>query len=164
MSAYITLMTPMLDRECLLKALSDLGFGPQKVEVHEIPTQLMGYQGDSRSEVANIIIRKKHIGLSSNDIGFLATPTGYKSIISDFDRNNYGNSWMQNLGERYKQHEKVKLEKLAEEERMRLDEERKQLIEVQRRSIHERATKLGYQVKEVRDGDAIRLTLVKRTY
>jgi hypothetical protein len=37
MSAYITLLTPMTDQECLMAALSDLGFDATKIAVHAIP-------------------------------------------------------------------------------------------------------------------------------
>lgn len=164
MSAYLTLLTPMVDRECLLKALSDLGFGAPKVEVHETATHLVGFQGDIRTQVANIIIRRIHVGSASNDVGFLATPTGYQSIVSEYDRPKYGNNWMQKLNERYNHHAKEKHERLAEEERKRIEEERKRLVEAQRAVIHERAAKLGYHVKEVKEGDSVRLTLIKRTY
>ena len=43
MSAYLTLRTPMTDRESLLAALADLGFDASKVEVQETPVNLVGY-------------------------------------------------------------------------------------------------------------------------
>ena len=164
MSAYLTLMTPMVDRECLPQALCDLGFGHQKIELHETPASLTGYRGDSRAQVANIIIRRQYVGSASNDVGFLATPTGYQSIISEFDLRNFGPGWTQELNIRYKHHEAVKHERLAEEERKRVEEERKRLVEAQRRAIHERAAKLGYQVKETKEGETLRMVLIKRTY
>lgn len=164
MSAYLTLMTPMTDRECLLAALSDLGFGQQKVEVHDVPVHLMGYQGDTRTQLANIVIRRQHVGSGSNDIGFLASATGYQSNVSQYDLLKYGNHWMQQLNTRYKIHEAAKHERLAEEERRRLEEERKRLIEAQRRTIHEKAAKMGYQIKESNEGGTLRIVLIKRTY
>ena len=51
-------------------------------------TNLYGYTGDRRAQVANIIIRKKHVGAASNDIGFIKTADGkYELIISEYDRN-----------------------------------------------------------------------------
>lgn len=45
-----------------------------------------------------------------------------------------------------------------------MEEERQRLVEAQRKTVHEKAKKLGYQVKESREGETIRLVLVKRTY
>lgn len=66
MSAYITLMTPMTDEECLLAALADVGFDRTKVEVHASPAHLVGYQGDRRAQTANLVIRRQHVGGSSS--------------------------------------------------------------------------------------------------
>lgn len=164
MSAYLTLMTPMVDRECLLNALSDLGFGKEKIEVHDTAVPLVGYQGDIRTQLANVIIRRQHVGPGSNDIGFLASATGYQSSVSQYDLLRFGTDWMQKLNSRYKIHETAKHKRLAEEERARLEEERRRLVEEQRRSIHDKAAKMGYQIKEAKEGDTLRIVLIKRTY
>ena len=164
MSAYITLMTPMVDQECLLAALADLGFDRGKVEVHETPVNLVGYQGDRRVQAANIVIRRQHVGSASNDVGFLHTATGYQAHVSGYDHPRYGSGWISQLKGRYDAHWTAKQQRLAEEERRRLEEERRRLVEAQRQSVYERAKKMGYRVKETRQGDTIRLELVKRTY
>jgi len=164
MSAYMTLLTPMIDRECLLGALSDLGFGLTKVEIHDSPVQLVGYEGRQRGYSANVVIRREHVGRASNDIGFLSTSTGYKAFISDFDQSAYGPVWLKRLNDHYQSRFKEKQEKLAAEERQRLEEQRIRLVEAQRQAVHERAKKLGYRVQESREGETLRLVLVKRTY
>jgi hypothetical protein len=164
MSAYLTLLTPMLDQECLLAALVDLGFDQTKVEVHAMPVPLVGYAGDRRAQTANIVIRREHVGSASNDVGFLATSTGYLAFVSGYDHPQFGPGWIAQLSERYKVHESAKQERLAAEERRRLEEEREKLVEAQRQAVHERAKKMGYSVKEKREGDKLRLVLVKRTY
>jgi hypothetical protein len=164
MSAYITLMTPMVDTECLLAALADVGFGQDRVEVHEQPAQLVGYEGLERKQQAELVIRKRHVGSASNDLGFLRTPTGYQLIVSDYDQRSYGTPWLQKVNGRYQEHARLKQERLAEAERQRLEEQRRQLVEAQRQSIHEKARKLGYRVQETREGDKLRLVLVKRVY
>jgi len=164
MSAYITLVTPMTDRQCLLAALADLGFGPQKVEVHEDVTELVGYAGDRRQSRAHVVIRRRFVGTSSNDIGFELTPTGYQAHVSDFDRSRYGADWLSELGGRYEVHHAAKLARLAEEERLRFEEECRKLVEAQRQAVREKARKMGYRVKETREGDTLRLVLVKRVY
>jgi hypothetical protein len=164
MSAYLTLLTPMTDQECLLAALGDLGFDRRMVEVHATPVQLVGYAGDRRVESANIVIRRQYVGHASNDVGFLATPTGYQALVSGYDHPRFGTGWITQLSERYRSHADAKRERLAVEERVRLEEERQKLVEAQRQAVHDRAKKLGYRVEEKRDGDTLRLVLVKRTY
>ena len=164
MSAYITLMTPMTDQECLLAALADVGFVHSKVEVHDSPVPLVGYEGASRAQTAHLVIRRQNVGSASNDLGFLATPTGFQSIVSDYDQQRYGASWLAQVSERYRAHSAAKMERLAVEERQRMEEERKRLVEAQRVAVHEKAKKLGYQIKESRQGETVRLVLIKRTY
>jgi Protein of unknown function (DUF1257) len=164
MSAYLTLLTPMTDQECLISALMDLGFDASMVEVHATPVQLVGYRGDRRMETANIVIRRRNIGASSNDIGFLATATGYQAIVSGYDHPRFGAQWIEHLSRCYEVHANTKLERAAAEERRRLEEERQRLVEAQRQAVRERAKKMGYSVEEKREGDTIRLVLVKRVY
>lgn len=164
MSAYITLMTPMTDEECLLAALADLGFHRSEVEVHATPVALVGYRGDQRTQTANIVIRRQHVGSASNDLGFLASTTGYQALVSDYDHPRFGRGWLAQLDACYQTHWNAKRERLAAEERHRVDVERQRVVEAQRTAIHERARKLGYQVKETREGETIRLALLKRAY
>lgn len=164
MSAYITLLTPMLDEECVLAALADIGFDRTRVEVHATPVALVGYANDARAQTANLVIRRKYVSAASNDIGFQLTPTGYRVLVSDYDRPRFGPDWLATLTELYQQHSIAKQERLDAEARRRLEEARKNLVEAQRTSVHEKAKKMGYQVKETREGDTIRLVLIKRSY
>jgi len=164
MSAYLTLLTPMTDQESLVAALVDLGFDLTHIEIHETPAQLVGYQGDRRVQTANIVIRRQHVGTASNDLGFLATSTGYQVFVSGYDHPRLGAGWITQLSERYQVHHDAKMERLAAAERRRLEEERKRLVEAQRQAVHERAKKMGYRVEEKREGDKLRLVLVKRSY
>jgi hypothetical protein len=70
-------------RELLLAALTEIGY--QTVE-EGTNLSLYGYQNDRRKETAEIVIRRQHVGASSNDIGFKLTETGYVPIISEFDQ------------------------------------------------------------------------------
>lgn len=164
MSAYISLPTPMVDEECLVAALADVGFDRSKIEIHEDPVALVGYEGDRRTQRASIVIRRQHIGSASNDVGFLATPTGYQAFVSGYDHPRFGPRWLSELHQRYQARWTAKEAALAAEERRRVEEERQRLVEAQRLAVHEKARKLGYRVEETREGDSIRLVLVKRTY
>jgi hypothetical protein len=169
----------MIDQECLLAALSDLGFTADQIEVHQDPIPLVGFEGTRRQQRAHVVIRRHHVGRSSNDLGFERTPTGFRAHVSDFDQSRFGNAWMSRLHSRYRHHETVKQDQLArvaheaaEVETRRLaaiearrrEEERQRLVEAQRQSVHEKARKLGYKVDETRQGDRLRLVLVKRVY
>lgn len=160
MSAYITLMTPMIDQECLVAAIVDQGYTATSIELSASPVQLRGWQNGRQ---ANIVLRKEHTGDAFNDIGFLHTPTGYTAILSN-DYARFGPEWLSRVNARYQHHVTIKHERLAAEERRRVEEERQRLVEAQRLAVHQKAKKLGYQVKETREGETIRLVLVKRTY
>jgi hypothetical protein len=160
----MTLLTPMTDQECLLAALADLGFDATRVEVHATAVNLVGYAGDRRAQAANIVIRRQHVGAASNDVGFLASATGYQAFVSGYDHPRFGTMWLAQLNGRYQTYWTAKQVRLAAEERRRLDEERKRVLEAQRQAVHERAKRMGYRVEETRQGETIRMVLVKRTY
>lgn len=164
MSAYITLLTPMTDQDCLLAALAELGFDAAKVEVHATPVNLVGYRGDARAQTANIVIRRQYIGSASNDVGFLASATGYQAFVSGYDHPRFGAGWLEQLNGRYQRRWAEKQERLEAEERRRLEEERRRVVEAQRQAVLERAKKMGYRVQETRDGETIRMVLLKRSY
>jgi hypothetical protein len=179
MSAYMKFATPMIDQECLLAALADIGFHRGQVEVHDAPVRLSGFEGLFRPQKAEIIIRRQYVSAASNDIGFRFTPTGYTAIVSDYDKRRFGPNWLTQLHEKYQVHEQRKIARLMEEARraaeeearikaelemQRLEEERRRLVESQRQTVHEKARKLGYQVQEKREGDVLRLVLVKRVF
>ena len=71
------------DRNCLLKALAECGY--ETVEEGE-SLSLYGYRGDRRPETAQIVVRRKHIGAASNDLGFQKTDAGYVPVISEYDQ------------------------------------------------------------------------------
>lgn len=84
MSKYMTFTdTAFKDRECLLNALSECGYGTVE---EGASLSLYGYQGDKRVETAQIVVRRKYIGSASNDLGFQKTENGYVPVISEYDR------------------------------------------------------------------------------
>ncbi len=103
MSAYTTVQTQLVSAEHLKAALMDLGF--QSVELHQNPQNLEGFQGDQRAQKAEVIIRRKHLGMASNDLGFKRLANGrFEAVISDFDRPTYNLAWLQKLTQRYAYH------------------------------------------------------------
>lgn len=123
MSHYTKCKTKLTDKECLVKALEDLGFRHGQVKVHNTPQHLFGYQGDKREQTAEIILPRQYVGGAANDIGFKLQEDGtYGAIISDYDKGNtsadakskhakgcrgYSDKWLKKLNQRYTYH-KVK--------------------------------------------------------
>ena len=88
MSAYKKIECEIVDKECLLEALSLLGFNP---DILNEPKNLKGYRGDERKEVAHIIIPRDQVNKftgASNDIGFFwnEKEQKYDFILSDYDK------------------------------------------------------------------------------
>ncbi len=84
MSKYLVFNEAVFkDRRLLLAALADLGY--TDVEEGEA-LALYGYLGDKRTETAEIVVRRNHLGSASNDLGFARTPQGYIPIISEYDQ------------------------------------------------------------------------------
>jgi hypothetical protein len=111
MSHYTVLQTRMTDEKALVKALADMDF--KNIEVHATAQPLVGIGGGERHQTAEVIIRRKHLGWLSNDIGFKRGPQGnFEAIVSDYDLNNwYSQEWLERLMQRYAYHvAKAKLE------------------------------------------------------
>jgi hypothetical protein len=103
MSHFTCIKTQIKNVDSLLKALSDLGFN--KVETHQTAQHLYGWQGDVREQTAEVIIRRKYVGDSSNDIGFKRQEDGqFEALVSEYDRHRYSQQWLNNLTQRYAYH------------------------------------------------------------
>ena len=112
MSHFTKLRTSITDPALLLKALADLGF--KECEFHEHAQPLRGYLGDVRSQTGEVIVRRKHLGRLSNDMGFKRNSTGtFDAIISGYDRSKYSQDWLNRLAQRYAYH--ATREKLEEQ-------------------------------------------------
>jgi hypothetical protein len=118
MSHYLAMETQITDQEALVRALcrsisraTGKVFTRNQIEICDNPRNLYGYQNDLREQTANVILRRQHVGGSSNDIGFVKGPNGtYSAIVSDFDRSNcYGEPWLTKLYTYYNV-EKAKME------------------------------------------------------
>jgi hypothetical protein len=103
MSHYTRIRTRLVDQEALLHALRAVGLA--QIEVHDEPQHLYGFMGDRRPQRAEVIIRRRHVGRASNDIGFARTATGgFEAIISGFDRAKYDARWLDRLTQHYAHH------------------------------------------------------------
>jgi hypothetical protein len=103
MSHFTCIKTQIKHQNALVQALVDVGF--KEVELHETAQHLYGYQGDLRSQTAEVIIRRQYIGSASNDIGFKRQQDGqFEAIISEYDRHEYSQEWLNSLTQRYGYH------------------------------------------------------------
>lgn len=103
LSHYTTLTTRLTDAAALVAALSDVGFAD--VEVHETAQPLYGYEGDVRPQRAHVIVRRRHVGGASNDIGFERRPDGhFTAVISDYDRSLHDEAWLKRVTARHAYH------------------------------------------------------------
>jgi hypothetical protein len=103
MSHFTCIKTQIKNQAALIQALADVGF--KTVEVHETAQHLYGFQGDVREQTAEVIIRRQYIGRASNDIGFKRQEDGqFEAIISEYDRHEYSQQWLNGLIQRYGYH------------------------------------------------------------
>ena len=86
MSAYLLLRTEFRDRAALRAALEAIGLPFE--ESRACSLQLRGYENDLRPERANFVIRKQHLNIASNDLGFAWDPKtrSFNTIVSEYDR------------------------------------------------------------------------------
>ncbi len=100
MSHYSKIATQIVERDSLVQALNELGYS--NIELHDVPQNLYGYQGDLRPETAEVIIRRQFISGESNDIGFKKNSDGnYQAIISEYDQELLGSDWLGQVCQRY---------------------------------------------------------------
>ncbi|UCG02566.1 MAG: DUF1257 domain-containing protein [Candidatus Heimdallarchaeota archaeon] len=106
MSRYCKVETEFKNESALIAALMETQrWTKQQIEVHSTPKHLFGYTGDKRKEIAHIIIRRKHVGSASNDLGFIKNSNGqYEAIVSQYDKRRYGENWFKQLKGNYAFH------------------------------------------------------------
>lgn len=99
MSHFVEIRTVFKDQACLIQALRE-AYGAHAVEVVPEGAALYGYRGDNRAVLnasnpnyappCHVIVRRQHIGGSSNDIGYKRNKDGsYTGYVSEFDSSGY---------------------------------------------------------------------------
>lgn len=104
MSHMTTIKSTFRRKSALVKALQkvDGGRWADCVEVTQEKQTMYGYDGRVRPTKAEVIIRRKNVGGSSNDLGFTLEKDGtYSAIISDYDSNTYNQKWLDKLLQNY---------------------------------------------------------------
>ena len=113
MSQFVVADIRIESLEDLKEVLDELGFAG-KYEVHETAVPLVGYMGDERRQDAHVIVRRRSLQSSSNDMGFRWNEKkgSYDMVVSDYDTK---------VGHAVKQaHALVRLRKWAVNNRRRL--------------------------------------------
>lgn len=108
MSHYSLVKTQITNLDCLVKALINMGFKEEHIEISETALPLKGYQGDFRNQKGNIRIKgsgwkgQNYVGGASNDLGWeLQTDGSYAFHVSDYDRGKYNTTWQNKLVQQY---------------------------------------------------------------
>jgi len=101
-SKYLEMRTTFTDEKYLVEALQDLGYQP---EVDREGSRLVGYMGDERTERAQVIVRRRQLDSTSNDIGFTRDASGaFQAVISEYDRGiGFDDAWLGRLAQTYKE-------------------------------------------------------------
>ncbi len=84
MSAYKKITCSFKNKNILIECLKNIDYSPV---VYEKKHSLSGYRGDTREEMAEIIVPKNQISKASNDLGFMydEEKDEYHMICSDYD-------------------------------------------------------------------------------
>jgi len=94
----------MKDQEGLIRALCDMGFRKNQIEVHQTPQRINGYHEEDE-KVGHVIIRRNNTGISS-DIGWERNKDG--NYIAHVDAyhyccttTHYDDTWQRRLTVKY---------------------------------------------------------------
>lgn len=106
-SEYTVVQIEYSDPGCIKAALTELGY---VFEDNKTAQNLYGYGGDKRKQMADIIVRRQHVGVAANDVGFKKKANGkYELIISEYDRGGKtGTNFMQKMKQLYAKHKTLK--------------------------------------------------------
>lgn len=89
--------------------------------------------GDVRAQKANLIIRRRFVGVASNDIGFLIEGGKATAFISEFDSRTYSQKWQKSLRQTYSKNEIVRVAKRKGQKIEIVEENGKLRIRVERK-------------------------------
>jgi len=82
----------------LIAALQALGF--EEVERFETPQPLLSWRGQPLDALAEIIVRRKQIGITADDFGFVRGTSGaYEAFVSDILLSRFDRRWFVKLHE-----------------------------------------------------------------
>lgn len=154
MSVVIKTLTPFTEQDVLVSALKSLGI---KVDVvnGELVTNRQDYQGFQKFIWNNSIYQLQHDSheLSGQIIGH--------SIGKAYTR---VKEFLALVNTQYQMEYSKKLERVAQEERDRLERERLERVELTTARTIEKARSQGYSVTETRKNGKVKLVLTRTVY
>lgn len=166
MSAVIKTTTPFAVESVLMAALRKAGADPVLVTKSMLP----GLTQRNRIIEGDILTNREDF----NGLQFFRKQRDRWVLMHDLDEYNgrltstLSNKrympvaeFLNDLGKHYNEAYKQHLEALAEQERIRMEEERKARVEATRQNAIAKAKAQGYSVKETRNGDQIQLVLTR---
>ncbi len=102
MSKYVRVATQIKDEGLFVQALKE---ACQELNIQFEQGEslsLFGYRGGQRRETAEYVIRRRHVGISANDLGFHRCADGaIEAIISEYDQRNRGQTILNEVRQRY---------------------------------------------------------------
>lgn len=99
MARYRRIPTGIRSERDIQRALTDMGL--KNVEVHAAPEPLTDWIGRPTTMLASVIVRRKDLGATADDIGFARTPDGtFEMLVSEIHLFRFDRKWMAELAER----------------------------------------------------------------
>lgn len=159
MSAVVKTITPFINQELLLQALDAVGC-KYTIQGNEIITERVDYYGNQKFVFINGRYQFQHDS-SANRQFYPWRNINVKELRTV-------SSFLEAVEAQYHYFYEKKMEELEkqrrEEERIRLENERKAFVEKQKQTIIAKAKEKGYTVKEEKVKGKVKLVLVRNTY
>jgi hypothetical protein len=96
-SKYAELTTILREQRFLIAALEEMGY---RAELHQEGAHLIGYEGQERPEVANLVIRRCQLRPASNG--------RFVALLSEYDQAvGYDRAWLGSVQQLYKEKQTV---------------------------------------------------------
>lgn len=174
MSSIVKTITPFIDKDILCLALEECGC-QYKVVGDEILTDRKDFYGLQKFSLQKGRYVFMHDS-SAEDMRYGSRyPWGninmqeYKTVSSFLENveTHYKILYNKRMEEIQRAHQQTIAEverKRLEQERIRMEKERKDFVDNQKKAIIEKAEAMGYYVKEENAGNKIKLVLVRHTY
>ncbi len=99
MARYRKIRTDVRSERDLARALAEMGF--EHVEVHADARPLDDWIGRPTDVLANVIVRRKDLGASSDDLGFVRNADGtFDLVLSDIHLFKFDRKWIEEVARR----------------------------------------------------------------
>ena len=163
MSAVVKTVTPFINKDFLLEALSAIEC-PFQLSGNEILTDRRDYYGLQKF----VFLDGRYVFVHDSSAENLRFGPHYPWGNIDSKEYKTVSSFLNSVEKQYTAAYNRAMERLEkerqEQERIRIEQERKAFVEKQRDTVIQKAKEMGYSVKESRANGKIKLVLVRNTY